>query len=297
MTAGPGAPDEGRRHVPWLLRSAVWCRGFHTQVGWVLVGLGAALLWWTTPWSDLHDFRGPLETAQGRLTERLPTHIRQPGAALFVYRYTFVTDDGRAGAAWCYGDSGSVRAGDRVTVEFPAGRPEVSRIRGMRRGLLEQQHWTTYVVFAAGLVFVALGMTRALGAVGLLVSGRAAEGVLKSRDRTGEAIGRAAEIVHPRVPILYTLTVEFPADDGQTREAVCRTYRPQDLVPPARPQVLYRPRRPASALVVQGLPGAPQIAEDGRLALTSPLRALARLAIPALATGSLVAYACWRYLA
>ena len=142
MTAGPGAPDEVRRHVPWLLRGAVWCRGFHTQVGWVLVGLGAALLWWTTPWSDLHDFRGPLETAQGRLTERLPTHIRQPGAALFVCRYTFVTDDGRAGAAWCYGESASVQSRDLTQEQRGRTRRrtqlEVRRARHRQRATSEE---------------------------------------------------------------------------------------------------------------------------------------------------------------
>ena len=298
MTMGPdtfgGAP---RRRVPWLLRGAAWCRGFHTQLGWLIVGLGAALVWITTPWSDLHDFRGALETAGGQVAQRVETHVFHPGAATYAYRYSFVTADGGAYGGWCYGNRESVEPGDAVTVEFSAGRPEVSRIRGMRRGLLREQHYTTYLVFAAGLVFVAIGMIRGLGAVRLLVLGKAAEGVLKSRDRTGKTAEKAAEIVLPRFPILYTLTVEYQAEDGQTHEAVCRTYRPQDLVPPARPQVLYDPnRRRGPALVLQGMPGAPRMAEGGRLAVTSRARAAAYLVIPALVAGAMGAYAWWRYL-
>ena len=127
-----------RRAVPFSTRLVVLFGGT-LDLGWFFIVLG--LFFWTeglkADYSSLFIFRGKLEAASGVVTsvEKSGWTINSTegpsGDPIYAYHYKF-----RFGGTDYEGDSystESLRAGVAKTVEFPAGRPNLSRICGMDR--------------------------------------------------------------------------------------------------------------------------------------------------------------------
>ena len=82
---------------------------------------------------------------------------------------------------------------------------------------------------------------------------------------------------------VYKLTFEFRTDDGGVYEVVSKTHLPQLLEDEAEEQLVYDPRNPARAVMLDNLPGSPDIDELGQILPTSFSRGLLPLILPGLA--------------
>ncbi len=132
------------------------------------------------------------------------------------------------------------------------------------------------VVWAIALLIVVLLLRRGLRAAYLLTIGRAAEGKVKSVTDTGAWAGSPSNKV-------YRLVVEFQdAADQQHEMQAKRTTiaRPQAG---QRELVLYNPRKPESAVLLDSLAVPLKVDEAGRIRPENPGLARASLIIPFLA--------------
>ena len=292
------------RQVPALVRARVLFGGLLSQFGWLFVGVGMIFVWVFTARSDLtswYRFRGDVRQVPGEVLGSDETgfsvgsggrgHHRR-GASIYAIHYKFTPPGGVERKGVSYATGWEAKHGEKVTVEFPASDPATSRIEGTRRGVLGPVGALALVFPLVGLVIVAIGLRKGRKGVRLLRDGKQAMGKLIAREPTPIRVNRQ---------IVYKFTFEFTAEDGQTYQATARTHeeskfageQPEDEDAGDEPEgdedeqpevvepLLYDPVDPARSALLDGLPGSPRIAEDGRILIANANRALLVLALPA----------------
>jgi hypothetical protein len=124
-----------------------------------------------------------------------------------------------------------------------------------------------------GLAFIAFGLMNGLKANRLLAEGKVGLGILKTKTPTGASVNNQP---------VYKLFFEFTADDGSSYEVVSKTSLPDSLEDEAEERLLYDPYRPSNAVMLDNLPGSPDIDEMGQILAGSLRQSLLPLLLPAL---------------
>ena len=284
------------RSVPPLGRLANLFGGFYNQFGWAWVGFTLIFAWVFLPNIDLaamHEFGGNVNQTPGVVTGYRKTNTSVNETPIYETRYQFTADDGRRYEGASYAAGRWRGAGESVTVEYPHGKPSRSRIQGMSRTVIDMGGWAAVAplglaaFISVGAAFLVIGLRNGLRANRLLVTGKPAVGVLKSREPTNVRINNQP---------VWKLTFAFTADDGQTYEAVAKTHRPEPLVDEAGGEhLLYDPFEPARAAMLDNMPGGVRVDELGQWRLRSAPRAVLWLALPVLvvAVHAVIAYVVW----
>jgi len=125
---------------------------------------------------------------------------------------------------------------------------------------------------AAGFLLFVQGIGMGRKEVSLLSHGKLGFGKLVSVEPAGAVIW--SQTVHGYV-------FEFQDDNGKTHHATAETHRRHLLEDQEHEALLYDPEAPHHAVLVEALPGAPRIDQDGSVRMRSPVRGLACLIIPA----------------
>jgi hypothetical protein len=107
----------------------------------------------------------------------------------------------------------------------------------------------------------------------LLAQGKIAMGELKSKEPTSTTINDRP---------VYKLTFEFQADNGGIYEVVSKTHLPHLLEDEAEEQLLHDPQNPTNAVMLDNLPGSPDIDEMGYIHATDFKGGLLPLVLPGL---------------
>ena len=111
-------------------------------------------------------FRIELETARGTVVRVEPTEAYDPDAArnertrIVAVHYTFVGPDAAVYNGVSYRPGARPTVGDTVAIEYPAGRPSISRIRGYRNAMFDRLPFVPLVPAVVGAVLLACGLTR-----------------------------------------------------------------------------------------------------------------------------------------
>ena len=79
---------------------------------------------------------------------------------------------------------------------------------------------------------------------------------------------------------VYKLTFEFTTDDGRRYEATARSHRPFVLEDEPQEQLLYDPYNPKKAVLLDSLPGEPDIDEWGNIQVANIGRSIRSLILP-----------------
>src|ERR1041385_642528 len=166
------------RAVPLSTRLVVLFGGVLAPFGWFFFGFGMVFVWifaGNADWSSLISFHGQLETATGKLTSSEQTHFTEGGSKhsrgtpVYAYHYKF-NFGGADYEGVSYRTGGGSREGASVTVEFPAGDPACSRIRGMRRAPFGLVVAFVFLFPAVGLAVVLPGLWSGWKSVRLLAN-------------------------------------------------------------------------------------------------------------------------------
>ena len=252
------------RDVPGAVRRGVLLGGALAQIGWIIFGFGMIFFWAFAMNADVASilhFRGELETAKGTIIGSRQTMFSQGGSEdergtpIHANDYWFLSADEVEYRGTSYAKGRALKPGQAVTVEHPRGRPDMSRIKGMRRSPFSG--WLVLVALlpAVGLWLTIAGMRFGSRRRWLLANGRLTWGALKSKEPTGT-------LVNDR-PV-YKLTFEFQAN-GKTWPAVARTHNVESLLDEAEERILYDPRDPARATMVDNLPMKVELDDRGRI--------------------------------
>jgi hypothetical protein len=266
------------RQVPWLVRNQVLFGGFMPQFGWVFLGFGLIFVWIFGLNADLSGILFSLserETAQGMVLRIEATNATINDTQVYGNTYSFRVESLETEyQGVSYSTGRQLEPGWPVTVEYIESDPNVSRIHGMRRAMFAWPVLCIVLLFPLiGLFFIVFGLKKGVKANRLLAQGKIALGALKSKEPTNIRVNERP---------VYKLVFEFIAADGGRYEIVSKTSLPDRLEDESEERLLYDPDNPAYAVMLDNLPGSPDIDELGRIRAGSFLRGMLPLLLPAL---------------
>jgi hypothetical protein len=257
------------RTVPLPVRSSALFGGFLSQFGWLWLLIAITVFWAFALHSDVTSwfrFRGALQLTTGVVTDVRETSTTVNHRRVYAYHYAFNVQDDSRHQGVSYAGPRDLGPGTTVFIEHPRGNPGDSRIQGMRTATLDS--WIgliglPFVLVGIGLVTAAL--ICGLKANRLLGQGRLAFALLQSKEPTSMRVNGQP---------VYRLTFSFKAEDGRTYTVKANTHTPARLEDEEMEPVLYDPRRPRSAVLIDNLPGSPRVTEQGQLQAAGYARGL-----------------------
>lgn len=249
--------------MPFTLTVRILFGGFG-QLGWVLVAFGMVFVWIFDAGAGVAEwirFSGDVETVQGTTTGWRPTSLSINEVQVYETLYAFELPDGRSFTGSSF-ETGSWRGdGQAVAVEYLEGEPSVSRIQGMRWSQGGIGVAFVFIFPLVGLLMGLAGLRRGLRALRLLRHGEVTHGVLRSKEPTGTKINER--------PVLR-MTFEFDVPAQGTFEVEAKTHRPERLEDEDRELLVYDPRDPDAAVLLDELACEPRVGDRGELLARRP---------------------------
>ena len=120
-------------------------------------------------------------------------------------------------------------------------------------------------------MFIIGGINKGIKANRLLALGEQTTGRLKSKEKTNTKVNKKP---------VYKLTFEFNTLEGMTYETMVKTHETGKLEDQTEEPLLYEPMRPSYAVMLDDLPGAPRIQENGNIQAGSVAITIMALIIP-----------------
>jgi hypothetical protein len=273
---GLGSPP---RAVPLVVRIDELFGGPLASVGWLLLGFGLIFAWGFGLNADFASwrFRGPLSTAQATTAGCRGTTFSEGGGKHRrgnpIYENSFSFEErGRAFSNRSYSFV-CMAAGQPALAEFPAGRPDLARLRGMRRAPFSQGVLIVLIVPALGLAFALSALLTGVRDIRLLERGILARGAVAATRPTSMTINRR---------VVWEVTLAFRDGLGAERRMTTKTCFPEKLEGEGVHNVFYDPENPAGAIAVDTLPEPLFADESGGLVSDGWPRAARALLCPAL---------------
>jgi hypothetical protein len=249
-------------------------------MGWFCIGFGLIFVWAFTLNADLtswYRFRGQLDTIEGKVTYNEKTSFSEGGSKhskgtpVYAIHYSFRAGDETEYNGVSYITGRQLKENQKVTIEHPQGKPQISRIKGMRQKPVGLFGIFPVVFPLIGLLFITSGIRKGLKANRLLALGEQTTGTLKSKEKTRSQVNKR---------YVYKLTFEFNTPEGSTYETTAKTHETGKLEDQAEEPLLYDPVRPAYAVMLDDLPGNPRINENGNIRAGSASKTIIKLIIP-----------------
>jgi len=266
------------RVVPWPIQGQVLFGGFFNQLGWLWLGFSLIFVWifgLNADISPLFFALAQVDTAQGNILTVETTSASENETPVYANHYRFRVErleQEFSGTSYTTGQQYSPN--QPVTVEYLVDNPTRSRIQGARGGTFSG--WVLCLVGlfpAVGLTFIGVGLRQGIRGNRLLRHGQVGLGRLIAKAPTNTSINDQT---------VYKLTFEFTAGDGQQYTAIAKSHRTRVLEDEAEEQLVYDPRNPANAVLLDSLPGEPDIDELGQIQVAHFRRSLLSLILPAL---------------
>jgi len=261
------------RYIPITTKLSIFFGGFFNQFGWFFFGFGLIFVWVFVLNADLSfpRFSNSIVTVEGVITNKVKSGASENHRHIFEYHYKFKTLQELEVEGISYSKRRAVNIGDKVAIQYPEGEPEHSRIQGMRKQTFGASVLFVVIFPAVGLVFMVVGLRKALKALKLLQYGRLTTGKLISKVPTNVRINRRT---------VYKLTFQFTDHLGREHSASEKTHLPHLLEDNGEEQLLYSAKNPGYAVMLDSLPSSPAIAKSGDVQAASFIKALLLLLIP-----------------
>jgi len=232
--------------------------GFKSQFGWAFFGFGLIFFWAFAMNADLTEFYFDEDTIEtkGVAVRWQGTDASENEVPVYMNYFAFTDEAGIEHEGVSYATGSAVTTGEVLTIEYPEGKPEYARIKGMRNRM-----FTPFVLFVVifplvGLIFILLGIRRSYKALRLLKYGELAKGKLVSKEATNTKINNRT---------VYRMTFTFRDAQGGEHTVRERTPMPYVLQDDKQETLLYRRSNPGKAIMVDNLPGAVTLDENGRV--------------------------------
>lgn len=268
------------RAVPGAIRRKLLFGGAINQTGWTFLGLGLIFFWFFGLNSEIWSyvlFAGQTEHATGLVTDVRETQSSENKRRIYAVDYVYSVA-GTEYRGMSYSTTAAQGTGGVVDIEYRKSMPRISRVRGMRKYRFSPLASLCVVFPLVGWIMAARGLRRGLRDVHVLTRGRAAMGVLVAKEPTGVEVNNRP---------MYALTFRFRTDDGAEHRGVVTALHTIPIEDEPEERLLYDPRHPEHVVVVDNLPGAASIDEQGRL--TGGSAGALELIVPGLTVAILVA--------
>jgi hypothetical protein len=260
------------------------------QVGWFLVGFGFVFVWAFDAdgaVASMFRFAGEEAVADGTVTSWRELNLSINDEPVYETSYEFDVD-GTTFTGASYATGYYVPEGTLVMVEHRTSNPSASRIQGMRASAAGLPIAFVFVIPLIGLAFARAGLRSGLRARRLLAEGHLAQATLESEEDTALEVKEAP---------VRRLTFSFAASSGGTYQVSAMTHDTTRLRDEETERVVYDPRHPSDAVLIDDLPGSPEIDARGEFVsggVGGLGRALLYLVVP---TATIVGHGLFLYTA
>lgn len=250
------------RTLPVTLTVRALFGGFLSQFGWLFFAFGMLFVWVFDAGGGVVEavrFLGSTETVKGEVIASAGTSMSVNDTQVFRNDYFFELADGTEYQGISYETGSWLDPEEVVEIEYLVRNPNVSRIVGMRS---TPAGFVVVFIFVFPLVGAALGgfaFWKGLGVMRVMSRGRLTRGTLLTSEATSTRVNEQ--------PVMK-LTFTFEDEYGGTHHAVAHTHEPERLQDEARELVIYDPRAPSEAAVLDELPCQPRVDAEGRLTPT-----------------------------
>ncbi len=263
------------RRVSGALRLRLMFGGVWNVIGWAMTCFGMIFVWAFVANSELRTwgrFSGDVGVVSGFVTAVAATSMSENETAIQAVEFEYEVEGAKLSGT-SYAVRGVPKVGGRVEVEYVAGDPGVARVRGMRSAPFSAAVAFVFVFPLIGVGFVAFGLRKGRNAVRLLERGEFARGRLVGRVATNTTVNNRR---------VFKLTFAFEDARGEAREATVRSHLLEALEDEETEALMYDPEREA-AVLLDALPGRPEIDAEGGFATKSLGVTVAVLVLPTLA--------------
>ncbi len=246
------------RDIEFFTKCGVFFGGFQNQLGWFFFGFGLIFFWIFGMNADLSFLRytGNTITVQGIATDSIETRFSENETPIFENHYKFTTKEGIEFEEFSYSTGQDIQIGKTITVEYPEGKPEYSRIVGMKREIFGTVALFVVIFPIIGLVYIFSNIKKSLRGIKLLKYGRLTKGKLISKTPTNTRINGQT---------VYKLTFHFQDALGNKFFVSEKTHLLHLLEDTPEKRLLYLQSNPNCATMLDTLPTAPLIDETGNV--------------------------------
>jgi hypothetical protein len=183
---------------------------------------------------------------QGVISETFNTTTYVNDRNVIEYVYNYKSPDGIEHTGKSFSEKYFFRPGDTVNIQYNSSLPSISRIKGTRTSEIGGGWVFISVPFLLiGLGFLFFSVRKVFRDIFLLRYGKVAMGKMLTKEPTSMSINNQP---------VYRFYFQFVADDGKTYTATCNTHLPYWIEDEEEEKLIYDPRDPENALLVDSLP-------------------------------------------
>ena len=237
--------------------------------GWIIFGFGMFINWFIINNTDLsfYHFSGPVETVTGTVIQCGATSVSSggnedtDGTPVTETYYSFIAKDGLEYKDISYRTGAYNTKGNKVSVEYPKGKPYFARMRGYDREVFGVYALLFLLIPSLGLCLIIVGTSKGGKTLKLLSNGYGTEASFSNKVSTGTVINDNH---------VYKLNYEFIADDEKIHTCTIKTHRIVGLTSKKKNyQIVYDPNNPDSCFLLDSLPGNIRFNKKGEVVGTS----------------------------
>lgn len=257
------------RPLPLVLSIRAVLGGFMSQFGWFFFGFGMIFVWAFDVGDGISEsiaFRGSTEFAEGTTTSWSQTSLTVNESPVYSIDYTFRDAAGTTFEGTSYQSGRYIEEGSSVIVEFKGSNPSISRIEGLRASSAGLMVSFVLIFPSIGALFAVYGMRNGRHTRRLMIEGELALGKLVAKEATGTRVNEQT---------VYRLTFEFEPESGGAYQVEAKSHMPHKLEDEALERLVYNPRDPYEAAMLDALPCRPEINARGDFEVEGPQAGLA----------------------
>jgi hypothetical protein len=212
-------------------------------IGLVLVLLFSSRLNWKLLLAGRNDFI----QANAVITESVETDYSANNQSLYEFHYRYLPE----GEIPQYGSfleyTGTYRVGQEIRIEYLADSPGISRFSGTDRRNFDQIMFLAGIVcLLAGFLFLYPSIRKTHRERKILMLGLPAKGRLIHAEPTNLKVNEQT---------VYKLTYEYPTGPNKSQKFSLRSHLIRNLSEEHFENLVYDPRKPSSAVIIDTLPG------------------------------------------
>jgi hypothetical protein len=235
------------RNLPLALRIKVLLSGAVFWIGFIFFAFGTVIFSvfaMSINFSDLKISKTD-PTVKGRIIEVSYTQASENEKPIYEYQFLYSVN-GEEFRNSSYDIFRTLPSDSTIEVIYSSQNPQISKIKGMRAGLMPLWVLLLVGIFPTiGFLFLLFSTLRKIKILQIMRVGLIAQGTLTRQEPTNTRINNRT---------VYKLFFSFTALDGQKYEAVGSTHLTERLTDEKTEMLVYDPQKPTDAVMLDVLP-------------------------------------------